>query len=305
MDSRTLVFMCVYSTCILMCLLNIYFWFHDDVYLKALLMKAPFSVPLFLLGLHPPGLRWRQYLYPWPPALCQHVRLTWPRPLTSTCKHSTRHTAQTQTHMHTQLSQKKVCLLLLTQWAKFKVARIIVPLSMWCVWECMCVWISLLSIVFPAVPYLHGSVIQTSCHPPLTDIHSNTHTHIVGVRDIAFHAAEHIAHEPIKCIINWILQKHTGQELRTLVRLQQSALLLSFLCPLHDFNLVPCTLFFFSNKTYTHTQGPLRAGDWRRQSGHVDHHCGEPRRGGLWNRAPHADTTRGWLYRSEAQGGGK
>lgn len=129
----------------------------------------------------------------------------------------TLNTGQTQTHMHAQLNQRNyVCYSSHNEQSLHCIAHIIVPFTMWCVRAflctcmCVCVWISLLSVEFPAVRYLHGSIIQTSCHPLLTDTH--THAHIVGVivgvGGIAFQAAEQISHEPVLKIINWIYKNH-------------------------------------------------------------------------------------------------
>ena len=69
--------------------------------------------------------------------------------------------------------------------------------------------------------------------------------------------------------------------------------------------LVSSILWPIYELLWLNPQWPLGAADWRWQSGDVDHHGGEQRRGSLWDRAPHTDTTRGWLYWSKAQGGGK
>lgn len=100
---------------------------------------TPLFVPLFLSGLHPPRLRRRQYLYPGPPALCQHVRrggTLWPELL------NTQHFRQPNsgTHAHTA-KPKQLCLLFLTQCAKFTLKL----LTLWprlprsvCLWVCSC-----------------------------------------------------------------------------------------------------------------------------------------------------------------------
>lgn len=140
-----------------LCAFFFYFSWWYPVSLKHFLLTTPSPVPLFLSGLHSPGLRRRQYLYPRPPTLCQHVRVTQPRPLTSTCKHST---LDTDTHTHSRAEERVSVIPHTMSKVYTEVVHIIVTFTM---------GFSLLSIVFPAVRYLHGNITQTSCHCLPTD----------------------------------------------------------------------------------------------------------------------------------------
>lgn len=122
------ILLSIYSSCILVCHSLISYILGFTMIITALVFVA-----LLHSGLHSFGLWRRQYLHPRPPALGQHVSLTWPRPLTPTCKHST---LGTDTHMHTQQVNGSVSVISHTMGKVYPdVPHIIVPHTAWCVYE--------------------------------------------------------------------------------------------------------------------------------------------------------------------------
>ena len=137
-----------------------FFWMKGETADSSLLVDTPafllgfgsstlsswsplFHLHPFFSGLHPPRLRRWQRLHPRPPALCYHVRLTW-TPV---------------------FREREKFRLKLVHWRSVYHELHKYVYDRMC--ECVCVWerIGFLFVAFPAVPYLHDSTIQTSCHP--------------------------------------------------------------------------------------------------------------------------------------------